>query len=430
MQFTRKALGVGVLALAMASSIAACGGDDSKGGTTTAAGPKLTGKPVLFGHAAAYSKEAAFLGPAMRSGIDLAIDEVNGHGGIDGRPVKLKVADTEGSEQTAVTAISKLVDVDHVSALVGPTSMEIFAVIDMLKEKGVPTALVAGASDLDTKMGGKTMWRLFPSDSIFAPVIAKYAVDQHLGAIGALFEDQESAQGLKKSIDAALQADGGQIARSVDPAVKQSDYRAEAAQAFKSPVPGAYLYQMAPETASTFWQNAAEVSPSLSKITLIGNDTLMDRESLDALGPALSQIRIRALTPIPAGPADKYYERRYEQKYDKDTPDAYSANTYDATVLYALAAIAAKDPSRKGIATHMDDVAGPPGKMCTTFAACKDLLKEGQEINYEGASGSMNFDARGNVLGPFGVFEYKDGKLQQTATIDQRQVAQAVKEGA
>ena len=412
----RTTLGALLLSGCLALAIVGCGAD-SGAPEAAAAASGLKGEPVLFGHASAYTKQAAFLGPAMRSGIDLAIDEINGHGGVMGRPVELRVADTEGSEQVAVTAISKLVEVDGVAALVGPTSMEIFAVIDMLKEKKVPTALVAGAAELDDKMGGKTMWRLFPSDSIFAPVIASYARAQQVSPAGMLFEDQESAQNLKKSIIAAYRGPAGQIGTEVDPALGQSNYRAETVKAFHKPLPKAFFYQMSPGVASVFWQNAVSTTPNLGDVTVIGNDTLLDDESLKAFGPALGQIKLKALSPVAAGIGDKHFRERYADKYDKPTPDQYSANTYDATLVYALAAIAAKDPSRKGIASKVDAVGGPPGKACATFAECVNLLRKGREINYEGASGSLDFDVKGNVPGAFGVFDYRDGKMRQTSIL-------------
>jgi ABC-type branched-subunit amino acid transport system substrate-binding protein len=427
---TRSIGKVGLAALACAAVLAVgCGDDDDAAEAPDAAAASgLDGKPVKFGNAAAYSGHEAFLGSAMRSGIEVALDEINGNGGIDGRPVELVVGDTKGNETAAVTAISKLIDVDNVSALVGPTSLEIFSVIDTLKEKGVPTALVAGAAELDEQMGGETMWRLFPSDSVTAPVVAGYAMEQGFGTAGMLFEDQESAQGLKDEIEPAYTALGGEIVREIDPALMQSEYRAEATEACDDPLPKVTFYQMAPETAATFWQNAAEVCTNLPDMTVLGGDILLDRESLDALGPAVDQLKLFALTPIPAGPADEYYEQKYEERHNKDTPDTFSANVYDATILYALAAISAGDPSREGISSHMRRVSGPQGETCLNFAECKDLLGQGKRINYEGASGTMDFDDKGNVLGPFGVYEYKDGDMQQVSVFSQEQVAESLAE--
>ena len=82
-------------------------------------------------------------------------------------------------------------------------------------------------------------------------------------------------------------------------------------------------------------------------------------------------------------------------------PDArteYAAYAYDCTILLALAATAAGSDDPDEIAGFMGSVSSS-GSPCTTFAECKQLLGEGRNIDYVGASGNVELDDEGDVQG-------------------------------
>ena len=94
----------------------------------------------------------------------------------------------------------------------------------------------------------------------------------------------------------------------------------------------------------------------------------------------------------------------------------HAAHGYDATFLMALA-IERGGPKRENIPTALRDVANPPGEIIRPgeWAKAKALLNEGKEINYEGASGDVDFDPNGDVGGLFGLNTVDDsGKWTKT----------------
>lgn len=103
---------------------------------------------------------------------------------------------------------------------------------------------------------------------------------------------------------------------------------------------------------------------------------------------------------------DGFKDRLLEMNGDlKDF--TYGPESYDATVLVALAAEAAKNDSGEGIATKMVDVSNAPGEQCSSFADCKELLDAGTEIDYEGVSGPVNFNGTGSPsAATIGLFKY------------------------
>jgi branched-chain amino acid transport system substrate-binding protein len=85
---------------------------------------------------------------------------------------------------------------------------------------------------------------------------------------------------------------------------------------------------------------------------------------------------------------------------------AYAAESYDATILVALAAQAAGDDAGESLAAKMQEVSSG-GEKCTSFADCKQLLEDGQDIDYDGVSGTIEFNDAGDPSeASVGIYEY------------------------
>jgi branched-chain amino acid transport system substrate-binding protein len=101
------------------------------------------------------------------------------------------------------------------------------------------------------------------------------------------------------------------------------------------------------------------------------------------------------------------FEQRLLAVDSAPTDFAYAPEAYDATIVAALAAVAAGRDDPRRIAAAMADVTRI-GERCTGFQACARLLVAGRDIDYDGASGPIDFTDRGDpARAPIGVFEYK-----------------------
>ena len=86
----------------------------------------------------------------------------------------------------------------------------------------------------------------------------------------------------------------------------------------------------------------------------------------------------------------------------------YGPESYDATVVVALAAIAAKNDSGKAIGEKMAEVT-TGGEKCTTFKDCAAALKAGKDIDYDGVSGPIDLNSTGSPsAATIGIFQYGD----------------------
>ena len=114
--------------------------------------------------------------------------------------------------------------------------------------------------------------------------------------------------------------------------------------------------------------------------------------------------------------ARRLIEAAYKVQYGGVLGIPFFANAYDSVVLLALAiekAGKAKGPA-KGDALR--DVANPPGVRVGPgiegLRRALNLLRDGKDINYEGAAGSHDFDQLGDVVTPIKIWTIKDGKIE------------------
>lgn len=118
MQRTTKLVGIGVTALALATS--ACG---SSGGGTAAGGSGSGGSgPIKIGVSLSLSGDFSADGKAFQQGYQLWADDVNAHGGLLGRKVQLDIVSDASTPTQAVTNYQKLITLDHDPLVFGPFS--------------------------------------------------------------------------------------------------------------------------------------------------------------------------------------------------------------------------------------------------------------------------------------------------------------------
>jgi ABC-type branched-subunit amino acid transport system substrate-binding protein len=103
------------------------------------ASPGVTAKRILFGQSAALGGPAAILGTEMRTGIVAAFEEVNRTGGIDGRRLELRSYDDRYEPELAIANTRRLIDNDHVFALIGAVGTPTSAAAEPIaRAAGVP----------------------------------------------------------------------------------------------------------------------------------------------------------------------------------------------------------------------------------------------------------------------------------------------------
>ncbi|MBI3032187.1 ABC transporter substrate-binding protein [Candidatus Woesearchaeota archaeon] len=121
-------------------------------------------EPIKIGFVGPLTEEIASWGLNALAGAQLAVNEINNAGGINGRKVELIVEDDK-CKQDSVNAITKLISVDKVVGIIGPICSSAAApAMPIAQQYGVPTITPTASAPELTKIG-EYIFRVYPSDS-------------------------------------------------------------------------------------------------------------------------------------------------------------------------------------------------------------------------------------------------------------------------
>jgi branched-chain amino acid transport system substrate-binding protein len=118
-------------------------------------------EPYKVGAVFAITGGASFLGEPERNTVKMMEEEINAAGGIKGNPLELIVYDTEGDPTKTVNAVNKLINMDKVAAIIGPTrSGSTMAVVPIVEEAKIPLVSCAAAEAIvtDPDTGKERYW--------------------------------------------------------------------------------------------------------------------------------------------------------------------------------------------------------------------------------------------------------------------------------
>ena len=378
---------LGVLALVVAS----CGGSSA-----TAKGPIAVAE--LF----PTTGKIATLGQFMLKGAQTAVKDVNSHGGVMGRNLVEYSADTAGDAADAVPAFRQL-GTHSPAFMVGPTGLEFSAIQPLIDASKLPSFVIVGSPAYDT-MNDPYSYRITPSDSVLGKAMAYYAIQKGLTQCSILFESGEASQSLVPAVTTPYLAHGGKILANIALTPNQTSYSSEIVKAFADS-PQCIFVQVSPQTAGTLF--AAARSLGHLNVPFIGSDQFNDINVAKAIGLADASKWATGMAGAAAtGPANQYFLNAYKAAGNSEAPNDFAAAQYDAVILSALAMTDAGSADPAVWNQKMLDVSNPPGTVVNTYADGVALLKQGKKINYEGASGPVDFDTHHAVYNGFAVVQF------------------------
>jgi branched-chain amino acid transport system substrate-binding protein len=168
---------------------------------SSAAAAAFTGEPIRIGAIYALSGNNAAIGTNILRGIDFAVEEINTLGGVNGRPIEIVRGDTQGDPQVARTVAEKLINEDHVQAILGchqSTSTEM--VFQTCEEYKIPMITAISTVDSISAHNYEYCFRLCPMNSLYLEDMFKYLRDQeeetgdHVKTIAVFADDSMIGQ--------------------------------------------------------------------------------------------------------------------------------------------------------------------------------------------------------------------------------------------
>ena len=377
-------IGITLLALSACSS--------SSDDTTDAA-------PLKIGSLLPETGSLAFLGPPEFAGVDLAVADINAAGGVLGQDVEHIRGDSgDTTTETAQTTVDSHLAAG-VSAIVGAASSGVsFTVIDKITSAGVVHFSPANTSPDFTNYEDNGMYfRAAPSDTFQGAVLGQLMASE--GAENAVIINMDDAYGNGLAKYAAAAFTGSSTVITYDPAA--TEFASEVGQAKAANPDAIALIGFAETTAVVTELIKQGIGPDNVKVYLVDGNL-----SGSAFADLPTDVMVGVKGTLPGAFAPDAFQARLLEVDPALTDFSYAAESYDTVTLIALAAQAGGATDGDTIAANLQAVSAG-GEKCDSFATCKALLDEGKDIDYDGVSGPIEFDANGEVTqATMGVYEY------------------------
>lgn len=367
-------------------------------------------KPIPIGILVPYSGEMAAFGEYVYNAALLATEEINKCGGPLGREIKIYTEDSESSVEKGIRGARKLISVNNVIAINGPVSTVVTGILNYARSNNVVvTSPYSGSTKLD-KLGGKFQFRTCPSDSYDGKASAQMLLDEGFKKISIMHANDEGRTSIAESMKKEFERLGGEVVSMVPFGGQQSTYLGPLKKTFKND-PQALFLAAGQSSGPTIIKNWNQ--RGYGKHLMVTADLAIP-EFFDQVNPDIAE-GIAAELPITKKDTQEFkrFSKKWKERYNSDAGGAYQANAYDGQIILALAIEAAGEATGQGIASHYREIATPPGKKVYSFAQGIKELRDGNEIDYEGASGPCNFDQYGNVAGSYAYLEAQDGKWER-----------------
>ncbi len=383
-------------------------------------GPVMAAESIPMGILLPYTGPLGWVA-ACQTGADIARDEINAAGGVLGRQIQFFIADDEGKSDAAIAGEEKLININKVPAIIGPTSVTFRSVMPIaIKNKVVQISPTAGTTALDF-VKEKYVFRTVSSDLVMGTGMVYEAQKRKYKKAALFFGDDESAQSVRGVIVPACKAAGIEIVGDITFTQRQTSYRSELMTAFKNK-PQVIFFEADPQSGAVIFKQWAELKLGGD---WIGTDFVND-QFLQATWP--SSKTVGAVQPA-AKPSARYepFLKEVEKRRGKPGVPVFTVNSYDAINILALAIEAGKKVDGDTVADNIRKVSNPPGTKVYTFAEGAKLLRDGKKIDYEGLAGPQNFDEYGNVVTSLVVLKIEDNQRKAIGYLDENDFGDLLK---
>lgn len=347
MKRTLAAVSGAVVSLAL---LAGCSGGSSAGGAQ--------GDTIKIGVSYELSGAVATYGDDSVKGIEMAIEEINAAGGVNGKQIEAVKYDTKSEPAEATTLATKLMTQDKVVTIIGPaTSGSFKATIPVANQNKVPVVSGSATANDVTVANGKLQefaFRTCFSDSYQGSAMANYAAEKLSAKTAVVIKDNSSdyAKGLSENFQTTFTEAGGQILGEESYVAGDTDFQAILTRIKSKSFDVIYLPGYYSEVGLIVKQarEMGIIAP------ILGGDGF-DSPKLLELGGAAALNDVYFTNHYSAIDEDKVVQdfiANFKSKYNTD-PGAFSALGYDTAYFVAKAIENAEEVTGEGVKASMEN---------------------------------------------------------------------------
>lgn len=358
-----------------------------KGGNGSTAN---TGDTIKVGVFADLTGQTSSFGQSTKNGVELAVEEINKAGGLNGKKIEMLVEDDQGRPEQAKTVVSKLINQDHVQAILGEVaSTNSLAAAPVAQEAKIPMITPSSTNPKVTEVGDYVS-RVCFIDPFQGSVMAKFAANTLKAKTAAIFGDVNSdySKGLTQFFEEEFTKLGGKVIAKEAYTQNDPDFKGQLTKIRDlNPdviyVPGYY------SQVGIIAKQARELGMNMP---LLGGDGWDSPELWKLGGDSLKNAYIsNHYSAENPAPEIQSFVKAYKAKYGV-VPDSLAALAYDAANVLADAikrAGGTDSAKLKDAINSTKDFAGVTGKI--TLDANRNAVKPAVILALDPASSSFKY---------------------------------------
>ena len=309
------------LLVILAQAVMACGGDGEDETSPFRIGvmESLTGSGETYGNVAVQAKQ-------------MAMDEINAGGGINGRMLELVVEDSKCSAQDAINAYNKLIDVDGMKIILGTScSGAMLGVAPLAEEDGV--VLFSGlASNPDIANAGDYIFRTQISDIEVGINTGNVLWSDGIRKLATITEETDYAEGVRRTSVAQFEKNGGKVIAGERYTSDTTDFRSQLTKLFGESPDALHITPQSEFAAGTIVKQARE----LGYLGLIYGETItVGTTSLDIAGDAATGLKAITAAPDPNNKKAQEVLANFRERYKHITLPWHLGSAYDDVYIAA-----------------------------------------------------------------------------------------------
>lgn len=375
-------------------------------------------EPVKIGALIPLTGTLSEKGKARKNAAQLAVKDLN----EAGYPIQLIVADTETNPTAATAAALHLINDENNHILIGGSASSVtIAVAEQVSiPRQIPQISYSSTSPLITYLpadeGQDFLFRTVSPDTQQGIILARLAYElMDYEEVSILYINNAYGQGLSQVFTENFQVLGGKISAAIP-------HERESAASYVAALQQAAVGNSEALVAISYTGHARIYLKEAIEYDFFKKFLFTDGTKSEQLIETLGAEVLEGLCGTASGssPSESLdiFNSRYEAEYGEPKM-TFLTNTYDAVVIAALAAYSAQAAGDAlmpiTIREHLRKVAGWPGRQVIAgpdgLKQALTYLRQGEHINYVGASGDVDFDKQGDVVTPVEIWCYQNGQI-------------------
>ncbi len=323
---------------------------------------------IKIGFMGPLTGDAAAYGESVKAAVEYAKQEL-------GSNIEIVYEDSKCEGKEATTVINKLISVDGVQAIIGELCSGATLAAAPIAEEHKVVMISAASTSPKLSDHADYVFRSVPSDALQGDFGAKLVAEKGKTKLAVLYGNEDYGLGFKEVLDKAFPEAGGEVVAAEAFERGSTDMRTQLTKIKEAGPDAMYIISNSPDSAVAALKQAKELGLD---VLVVGSEGLKSDDLLEAAGASAEGL---VVTSVSTGSND------FKEKYKESTegePGPFAAQGVDAFHALHLAI--------EGGATSGEAIS----------AALKDLT-------FDGASGSIDFDDKGDVSGNYEVYVVKDG---------------------